>query len=59
MKPICTFCKQPGELTVVNHKGGYGEGEVLICDQCLPKPENATVKRRILDLYPGIVIKQF
>jgi hypothetical protein len=34
----------------INPEGGYGQGEVLCCDVCIRKPENAELRRRMVDL---------
>lgn len=34
----------------VNPEGGYGLREVLCCEACIRKPENAEVRRRMIEI---------
>jgi hypothetical protein len=34
----------------VNPEGGYGTREILCCEKCIKRPENAEVRRRMLSI---------
>lgn len=51
--PVCTvgghIIADDDYAYTVNPRGGYGRDEVLCCESCIRKPENAEIRQRMVD----------
>ena len=51
-RPYCVRCLRPEkqiDYYIMNPPGGYGKEEILICTDCLRKPENADILKSLKD----------